>query len=107
MTPHQVFVVTGGTGSSGELLARTALAQFPDHRVAVDVIGGVRSRDELIRAVEAAQAAGAVVVHTLVEAELRRELAGMADERRLIAVDAMGPVEESAGEVIALIIAVA
>jgi hypothetical protein len=59
------------------------------------VIGGVRSRDELTRAVEAAEAAGAMVVHTLVEAELRRELARTADERRLIAVDAMGPMLEA------------
>jgi regulator of PEP synthase PpsR (kinase-PPPase family) len=88
---HQVFVLSGGLGSSGEQLVRTALAQFPDQEVAVTVIGQVRSRNDLDSAVDAALSSGATVVHTLVDAKLRTELTVLAKDRGVVAVDAMGP----------------
>lgn len=91
MTGHQLLVVSGGMGSSGEQLARTALAQFPDQDVEVTVIGGVRTRSELEHVVEAAASAGATVVHTFVDDGLRGELGVIATRSRVIAVDAMGP----------------
>ena len=91
MTSHQVFVLSGGLGSSGERLVRTALAQFPDQDVAVTVIGQVRSRNDLNSAVDAALSSGATVVHTLVDAKLRAELTVLAKDRGVVAVDTMGP----------------
>jgi regulator of PEP synthase PpsR (kinase-PPPase family) len=91
MASHQVFVLSGGFGSSGERLVRTALAQFPDQEVAVTVIGHVRNRNDLDSAVDAASTSGATVVHTLVDAKLRSELAVLAKDRGVVAVDAMGP----------------
>jgi len=92
MTSHQVFVVSGGLGSSGEQLTRTALAQFPDREVTVTVIGRVRSRNDLERVVDAASSSGATLVHTLVDTALRTELLALARDREVVAVDAMGPV---------------
>ena len=91
MTSHQVFVLSGGLGSSGERLVRTALAQFLDQDVAVTVIGQVRSRNDLDSAVDAALSSGATVVHTLVDAKLRAELTVLAKDRGVVAVDTMGP----------------
>jgi regulator of PEP synthase PpsR (kinase-PPPase family) len=91
MTSHQVFVLSGGFGSSGERLVRTALAQFPDQEVAVTVIARVRSWKDLDSAVDAASSCGATVVHTLVDAKLRSELTVLAKDRGVVAVDAMGP----------------
>ena len=88
---HQVFVLSGGLGSSGERLVRTALAQFPDQEVAVTVVGRVRSWDELDSALDAASSSGATVVHTLVDAKLRTELTVLAKERGVVTVDTMGP----------------
>ncbi len=65
MTSHQVFILSGGLGSSGERLVRTALAQFPDQEAAVTVIARVRSRNDLDSAFDAASSSGATVVHTL------------------------------------------
>jgi len=91
MTNHHVFVLSGGLGSSGERLVRTALAQFPEQDAAVTVVGQVRSRDDLESGVDAASSSDATVVHTFVDAKLRAELAVLAKERGVVEVDTMGP----------------
>jgi hypothetical protein len=45
--PAPVFVVSGGEGSSGEQLARTVLAQFPDVNVPVVIVPHVRTSEDL------------------------------------------------------------
>jgi regulator of PEP synthase PpsR (kinase-PPPase family) len=91
MPSHQVFVLSGGFGSSGERIVRTALAQFPEQDVAVTIIGQIRNRSDLDRAIDAVSSSGAAVVHTFVDAELRAQLTVLAKDRGLVAVDTMGP----------------
>jgi regulator of PEP synthase PpsR (kinase-PPPase family) len=98
MTSHQVFVLSGGFGSSGERLVRTALAQFPDQNAAVKVIGQVSSRNDLESAVDAASSSGATVVHTFVDAKLRAELEVLAKDHGVVAVDTMGPLLDALTE---------
>ncbi len=86
-----VFVVSGGTGFSGEQLLRTALAQFPTAEVAITVIAGIRRPEQLENAVTQAAAANGLIVHTLVDAQLRLTLDRLARNRGVLAVDLMGP----------------
>jgi regulator of PEP synthase PpsR (kinase-PPPase family) len=86
-----VFIVSGGTGFSGEQLLRTALAQFPTSEVRITVIAGIRRPEQLENAVAQAAAAGGLIVHTLVDAELRLTLDRLARNRGVLAVDLMGP----------------
>jgi regulator of PEP synthase PpsR (kinase-PPPase family) len=95
MARHRVFVVSGGNGASGEQLARTALAQFPDADVEVVICAGVRDSDELHRALESASSSNAVVIHTLVDRDLRSELIGLAERIGLVAVDSIGALMDS------------
>lgn len=86
-----IFIVSGGTGFSGEQLVRTALAQFPASEVEVAVIAGIRRSEQLEAAVERSAAAGGLIVHTLVDSELRLTLDRLARNRGVLAVDLMGP----------------
>ncbi len=86
-----IFIVSGGTGFSGEQLLRTALAQFPEAEVTVEVIAGVRRPEQLENAVARAAVANGLLVHTLVVAELRLALDRLARNRGVLAVDLMGP----------------
>jgi regulator of PEP synthase PpsR (kinase-PPPase family) len=86
-----VFIVSGGTGFSGEQLLRTALAQFPTSEVRITVIAGIRRAEQLENAVAQAAAASGLIVHTLVDAELRLTLDRLARNRGVLAVDLMGP----------------
>ncbi|MFZ6030239.1 MAG: pyruvate, water dikinase regulatory protein [Chloroflexota bacterium] len=66
-----IFIVSGGVGSSAEQLVDTVLAQFPNAHAVVRIFGNLRQRQQMIDVVAEAHKAGALIVHTLVEAPLR------------------------------------
>jgi len=86
-----IFIVSGGTGFSGEQLLRTALAQFPEADATVEIIAGVRRPEQLESAVARAAVANGLIVHTLVDGELRLALERLARNGGVLAVDLMGP----------------
>jgi len=85
-----VFIVSGGEGTSGEQLVRTAMVQFHEADVEVIVIPRVRRKRQVNEAVERAAAAGGTIVHTLVDAYLRHTLIRQARARNVVAIDLMG-----------------
>jgi len=89
---RSIVIVSGGMGVSGEQLARTALAQFSDADVPVVVVPLVRTAAEVLRVVEDASRSGAIIIHTLVDAELRLQLTTAASECGVTEIDVMGPV---------------
>lgn len=100
-TPPPIFVVSGATGSSGEQLVRTVLAQFR-RPVPVVVVPHVRSAGDLAEVVQNAAASGGTIVHTLVNSHLRGALAQLAQACAVPAIDLMGllldRVAETTGE---------
>ena len=90
-TSHPVYVVSGGTGASGEQLVHTVLVQFPDSDVHVTTFAHVRQTEQIRDIVSQALAAGATIVHTLVDADLRNVLLHLAGERDVPEIDLMGP----------------
>ncbi len=89
-----IYVVSGGVGSSGEHLVNTVLAQYPDAKVHVKVIGIVRQTEQVLDLLAQAQAENALVVHTLVDLGLRDFLVNEARQRGVIAVDLVGALFE-------------
>lgn len=85
-----IFVVSGGRGASGEQLLRTALAQFNNRDVPVEIVGGVTTDAQVQDAVERAERTGGSIVHTLVDADLRQKLIVLARERNVTAIDLIG-----------------
>lgn len=78
---------------------RTALAQFPEAKVALQLVPQVRESAQLADIVTQAAAGGSVIVHTLVRADLRRALVERARERQVPEVDLIGPLlEQLAGD---------
>lgn len=87
----QVYIVSGGVGTSGDQLARTALAQFDDVDVPVAIVPSVRTAEELNSVVERAERTGGIIVHTLVDAKLRDAMVATARQRGVVEIDAIGP----------------
>jgi regulator of PEP synthase PpsR (kinase-PPPase family) len=87
---HPVYVVSGGVGSSGEQLVRTVLAQYPNHDVALEIIPRVRSIEKIEEISHQASREGALVVHTMVNNQLRQALTEKLDQHGVLAVDLMG-----------------
>jgi hypothetical protein len=92
--PPPVLLVSGGVGSSGQQLVNTVLAQFTGPEVPVVIVPQVRSAAQIREAVEQAAAAGGIIVHTLVDEELRRLLIDLARGSGVVAVDLMGDLLE-------------
>ncbi|HXF63781.1 MAG TPA: pyruvate, water dikinase regulatory protein [Caldilineaceae bacterium] len=90
-----VYIVSGGVGASGELLVRTALAQFPNVRVPVTVWPYIHTTAQVAEVVERAAEEKAFLVHTLVDRNLRRLLIERARACQVIAVDLLGELLDS------------
>jgi regulator of PEP synthase PpsR (kinase-PPPase family) len=91
--PPSIFVVSGSTGASGELVVRTVLAQF--HRTTpVTLVPHVRTFADLEQVVEQAANSGGTIVHTLVDTRLRCYLTDLAQTQHVPAIDLMGPLLE-------------
>lgn len=87
-----VFIVSGGVGASGEQVVRTALAQFEGVEVQVEIVPHVHQVEQVEAVIERAIRAGAIIVHTLVDVDIRQSLTRLAQKRNVIAVDVMGRV---------------
>lgn len=90
MSARPVYIVSGGVGSSGEHLVRTALAQFRDVHVQVEIIPNVHDTIQLARAISQAAQTRGIIVYTLVDSHLREQMLVQAREHNVVAIDLMG-----------------
>jgi regulator of PEP synthase PpsR (kinase-PPPase family) len=91
MNTSPIYVVSGGTGASGEQLVHTVLVQFPEGHVPVIVVDHVRQMEQIEETVSETAARGGTIVHTLVDDDLRRALIDLARARGVAEIDLMGP----------------
>ena len=85
-----IFIVSGGEGSSGEQLVHTALAQFQEADTPTIIVPHVRRKKQITEVVDRAARTGGTIVHTLVDAEMRRALIQQARASNVVAIDLMG-----------------
>jgi regulator of PEP synthase PpsR (kinase-PPPase family) len=86
-----LYVVSGGTGASGELLVRTVLAQF--HHVSVPLIikPHILSTEQVEDVVDEISDAEGTIVHSMVNQECRRHLVDLAARKGIYSVDLVAP----------------
>ena len=85
-----IYVVSGATGSPGEMLAPTVLAQFRVHAPIV-VVGSVNTVEDVVAAVHTAAVSGGCILHTMVNNHLRELITRLAQEANVFAFDLPGP----------------
>jgi len=86
-----VMAVSDATGRTARRALEAALEQFPGVRVEIRQVGRVRTAMQVEAVADEARAQGAAIVHTLVQADLRRCMYDAARRRGLLAIDLMGP----------------
>ncbi|HEU5072967.1 MAG TPA: pyruvate, water dikinase regulatory protein [Polyangiaceae bacterium] len=96
-----VHVLSGGSGRTCQHVLRACLAQFPGVRTNLVLRPPVASVRAAQLEVEEAARAGALVCHSLVEPEVRRQFERDAERRGVRYVDVLGPmlsaVEDATG----------
>jgi hypothetical protein len=93
----KLMIVSGGTGASASLVVNTILAQFPQAEVTVEINEHVRQESQIAAILERAAATQALVVHTLVQTDLRHQLIEGAAAKGLGQIDLVGPLIEDLG----------
>ena len=88
---RQIFIASDATGRTAEMVVRAALVQFRGAEVELTLRPHVRTAADVRAVVEAAAAAGGLIVHTLVSAELRRVMLTEARAREMATIDLLGP----------------
>ena len=91
MAERSIYVVSGGSGASGSQTVKTALAQFEGVEAALTVVPDMRTAEQISEVIMQARAARALVVHTLVDSELRVTLIEACRRNNVAALDLMGP----------------
>ena len=86
-----VYVVSGGSGASGELLVRTALAQFRAANMPLHIEPHVHTTEQIAALVERVAAKNGVIVHTLVNPQCRQYIVEAAARHRVWQLDLVGP----------------
>ncbi|PWB65000.1 MAG: transcriptional regulator, partial [Deltaproteobacteria bacterium] len=89
--PPPVYIVSGGSGGSGQRIAETALAQFPALRVPLLIRNHVGTLKQVETALKEAGAHGGIVIHTLVDKDLREALIRLGGKLGVVTIDLMGP----------------
>jgi regulator of PEP synthase PpsR (kinase-PPPase family) len=89
--PLVVFILSGGTGRTGEQIVGSALAQFNSPAVQIEKRPRVRSIEAACRVVHEAQERQGIVFHTLVAHDIRQAVAEEAARRMVPLVDILGP----------------
>ncbi|MEN8150805.1 MAG: pyruvate, water dikinase regulatory protein [Planctomycetota bacterium] len=85
-----VYVVSGSVGASGRQVVSSVLAQFPGCLVPVEIVAHVRQPDQVRAVVDKAAASGGIIVLTMVDEELGKEIAARAAGAGVRTIDLMG-----------------
>lgn len=88
--PHEVLVVSDGTGVTGERVVQAAMTQFDPDSVVVRRISGVRSEGKIESVVEEAARSGATILFSLVSVDHRRHIIRQARRRDVAVIDILG-----------------
>jgi regulator of PEP synthase PpsR (kinase-PPPase family) len=91
MTSLTIYIVSGAQGTSGERIVRATLAQFEGVEVPLRVVPYVRQPGAIEEVVADAAASGGLIVHTLVNTDLRNLLTERARDANVTAIDLQGP----------------
>lgn len=90
LTPRPIYIVSDGTGDTAEKVVRAGLLQFRGYLVHLQLFPNITNPDELTPIVARAADEGALLVITLVRAQMRAQAHTLAEEHRVTVVDLLG-----------------
>jgi [pyruvate, water dikinase]-phosphate phosphotransferase / [pyruvate, water dikinase] kinase len=91
-TPPPLYIVSGGAGTVGAEVAKLVLTQFEGVSVPLILVPNVREPAQVSEVIDQAAASRGTILHTLMEANLRRDLVRKARQRQVSEIDLVGSV---------------
>ncbi len=94
-----IYVISGSMGTVGEQLARTVLSQFMIN-VPVKIVRRVHHLSRIKEVIEQAAQNRGIILHTIVNADMRQATLDLIAEKKVFAIDMVGPLIEHLNEVL-------
>ena len=69
-----IYVVSGGKGIAGDTVVQSILIQFPNNKIPIIIVPDVLTEKKVDETVATAQKSNGVIVHTMVDPEVRKLL---------------------------------
>lgn len=95
---NHVYLFSDATGETVERVARAALTQFRDADVRLHKVGQIRTKEDIVRALDEVSAEPGIIFYTLVNSELAQYMRSETETRQLDAVDMITPLLFKLGE---------
>lgn len=89
-----IYIVSGGKGIAGEIMVQSTLIQFPDNRIPVVIVPDVITDEKLNEAVAEARRTQGIIVHTMVDTQMRVKLKQRCAEMGVKEIDMMGELSD-------------
>lgn len=86
-----IYVVSGGLGTGAERIVRATLAQFKGIEVPIRLAPHVKTVDQVEHVIAQARANNGIIVHTLVNTDLRNTFINIAHNNNVLTIDLQGP----------------
>lgn len=92
--PPPIYVVSGGKGLAGDSVVQSILIQFPNNMVPVIIQPNVLTTSRVDEVIETALKTGGVIVHTMVDPEIRDMLVTACNKNNLRHFDLVGELSD-------------
>lgn len=89
---HMIYIASCGEGINAFHLLQSALVQFPTNDITVVKVPHIRTESQVDDIIEKAKATSSLIVHTIVNRDLRQLLNHKGVEHKVETIDLMGPV---------------
>lgn len=89
-----IYIVSGGKGVAGHTMVHSLIIQYPDHKMPVNVIPNVQSKERIEEVVLKVKANLGLLCHTMVNGGLRKNLIEACERHEVPHVDFMGPLAD-------------
>ena len=89
-----IYIVSGGKGLAGDAVVQSVLIQFPNNKVPVIIVPDVLNQSKIDELIKTAQATNGVIVHTMVDPEIRQLLIRSCTKHGVNHIDLVGDLSD-------------
>lgn len=89
---QMIYVASCGEGINAFNLVESTLVQFPDTQITVVKVPHIRTKMQVDELIEKVRSIESLIVHTIVNEDLRQYLTRKGMENSIVTIDLMGPV---------------
>jgi regulator of PEP synthase PpsR (kinase-PPPase family) len=89
---QMIYIASCGEGINAFNLVESALVQFPENQISVVKVAHIRSESQVDELIDKVKDIESLIVHTMVNSDLRQYLTRKGIDNHIVTIDLMGPI---------------